>query len=68
MKKINHINKKRVLLFSVLIFFCQILLIKFDYFDGSIDKDKPYDEIEHALSDESIDNGIVVNEKRMPGI
>lgn len=64
MKKNNHINKKRVLVFSVLIFFCQILLIKFDYFDGSIDKDKPYDEIEHALSDESIDNGIVVNEKK----
>ena len=63
MKKNNYI-KKKILVFSALIFFCQIFLIKFDCFDGSIDRDKPYDEIEHALSDKSIDDGIVINEKK----
>jgi len=29
-----------------------------------IDRDKPYDEIEHALSDKSIDDVIVINEKK----
>lgn len=60
----KFVNKKRLLLVFVAIVAGQFMIIKSDYFDKNIDRDKPYEEIEATLMDDSIENGVVVDDKK----
>lgn len=60
----KYINKKTIAVLLITVIGGQILLIKNNYFDSDTKNVKSYNEIQHPLNDNSIKDGVLVDEKK----